>query len=88
MTHMTTAAIKYPVASHGVLAGRLVLNAVKPNISRAHALGFGLRPDGTPSHSTKQSKNDCYVAGYQHQPTKLLHRKRRGIKPEKIKELF
>jgi len=46
----------------------LALNAVKPNIIRPHALGFGLRPDG-----------------YQHQSTKPLRRKRRGIKPEEMK---
>jgi len=60
--------IKHPVASHVVFAGRLALNAVKPNIIRQHALGFGLRP--------------------QHQPTKPLRRKRRGIKPEEIKKFI
>ncbi|MFA7242725.1 MAG: hypothetical protein WC091_21675 [Sulfuricellaceae bacterium] len=39
-----------------VLAGRLALNAVKPNIIRPHALGIGLQPDGTTSHSTKETR--------------------------------
>ena len=42
-----------PWSCHEVFAGRLALNAVKPNIIRPRALGFGLWP---------QHQRSCYAA--------------------------